>query len=286
MIHNQNRTQIESQFGPIQNIERLYGGDIADSYAITLNQEKYFLKIYSQNTEMAICEKQNLQEIDRLCSHFTPQIFFSNENLLLLEWIDSQAGNQNSFSLLGERLAWMHNQKAKYLGFYRDNFIGWNRQKNPKAVYQCNWPQWYWKNRICVQKDYLQEKGFWDREMNTLFNELSDQITDLLQEAEEPPALLHGDLWSGNYLFGNENKVYLIDPACYWGHPEADLAMTYMFGGFAPEFYTAYHSLRAFTNNANKRMAVYQLYHYMNHFSLFGESYRSSCISSFYRALY
>ena len=101
---------------------------------------------------------------------------------------------------------------------------------------------------------------------------LKPVVEDLL-DTRERPSLLHGDLWSGNFLVNPEGKACLIDPAVYYGHREAELAMCRLFGGFSPHFYSAYQEAFPLEAGASRRLALYQLYHVLNHLNLFGRSY-------------
>ena len=100
-------------------------------------------------------------------------------------------------------------------------------------------------------------------------------MDELLVEPEQP-SLLHGDLWSGNVITGNDGKAWLIDPAVYVGHAEADLAMTELFGGFPPAFYDAYKEAAKLQPGYAKRRDLYNLYHLLNHLNMFGRSYYPS----------
>ncbi len=95
----------------------------------------------------------------------------------------------------------------------------------------------------------------------------------------EKPSLLHGDLWSGNVMCGPDGKAMLIDPACYVGHAEADLAMTELFGGFPPEFYDAYREARPLQPGYENRRDLYNLYQLLNHLNLFGPTYLGPVLS-------
>ena len=101
----------------------------------------------------------------------------------------------------------------------------------------------------------------------------STRILELLGQAVEPPSLLHGDLWGGNYIVDERGEACLIDPAVYYGHREADLAMTRLFGGFDRSFYAAYESVAPLAAGHEERLPLYQLYHVLNHFNLFGGGY-------------
>ena len=93
-------------------------------------------------------------------------------------------------------------------------------------------------------------------------------------------SLLHGDLWAGNVLYDSKD-VWVIDPAVYFGDSEADLAMTEMFGGFSSTFYQAYQSVRPLTSVYETKKIIYNLYHYLNHYNLFGSGYLSACEQGF-----
>ena len=102
-----------------------------------------------------------------------------------------------------------------------------------------------------------------------------DHLEDFLAEPEHP-SLLHGDLWAGNVMTGNDGKAWLIDPAAYVGHAEADIAMTELFGGFPAAFYDAYREAGALPPEYRQRRDLYNLYHLLNHLNMFGGSYLSS----------
>lgn len=89
----------------------------------------------------------------------------------------------------------------------------------------------------------------------------------------EPPSLIHGDLWSGNYMVGNDGNPCIIDPAVYYGHREMDIAMSKLFGGFSPEFYRAYNEEYPMVKGWEKRVELNQLYPLLVHVNLFGEGY-------------
>ena len=115
--------------------------------------------------------------------------------------------------------------------------------------------------------------------MKNLMDNLIKKVPDLISGTEEEPSLLHGDLWSGNYLIDERGIPWLIDPAVYYGHREADLAMTSLFGGFSNTFYSAYKSAYPISQGYAEREPLYQLYHLLNHLNLFGTGYYSQVIS-------
>jgi fructosamine-3-kinase len=106
-----------------------------------------------------------------------------------------------------------------------------------------------------------------------LLDACEHRLVDLMQTALEPPSILHGDLWSGNFIVDDTGQPCLIDPAAYFGHREADLAMTRLFGGFTPAFYEAYDEEFPLADDHGERLPIYQLYHLLNHLNLFGSGY-------------
>lgn len=109
------------------------------------------------------------------------------------------------------------------------------------------------------------------------FYTLLDNLDKYLIEPEKP-SLQHGDLWYGNFMIGKNNEPILIDPAIYYGHREADLALTELFGGFDYSFYGAYNEIYNLYGYKDRK-DLYNLYHLLVHLNLFGPSYLSSCIS-------
>jgi len=105
-------------------------------------------------------------------------------------------------------------------------------------------------------------------------------LINFLNDHCEHASMVHGDLWSGNVLF-DRDSVWLIDPAIYYGDREVDLAMTEMFGGFTHEFYQFYNNTYPISNTYQQKKIIYNLYHYLNHFNLFGDRYLPACEQGF-----
>ena len=118
-----------------------------------------------------------------------------------------------------------------------------------------------------------EQNGYKDKEIVYLFRRVEKQIDRLIPEDSERPSLLHGDLWNGNFLCVENNVPAVIDPAVYYGHREADLAMTMLFGGFGEAFYASYHAEFPLEEEWKRRCEIYKLYHLLNHLNLFGEGY-------------
>ncbi len=104
---------------------------------------------------------------------------------------------------------------------------------------------------------------------------LQEALPQLLEGHRPAASLLHGDLWSGNYSFTRAGEPVIFDPAVYYGDREADLAMTELFGGFSQRFYEAYREAWPLDAGYSVRKVLYNLYHVLNHFNLFGGGYLS-----------
>ncbi len=179
--------------------------------------------------------------------------------------------------IFGRRFAHLHQAAAatEGFGFEHDNFIGATPQPNPWTPDWCD----FWRHhRLGHQLDLARRAGLSDRTLDRLGDRLLDRLDELLGEPDEPPCLLHGDLWGGNYMVDQDGEPVLIDPAAYYGRREADLAMTQLFGGFDERFYAAYEEIWPLAPGSSDRLQVYQLYHLLNHLNLFGGGYRESCL--------
>ena len=158
-------------------------------------------------------------------------------------------------------------------GFFQDNFIGARPQKNTLCE---SWISFFRDNRLAPQ--FSAADRYFTAEDRARNQKLLDHLEDFLVEPEYP-SLLHGDLWSGNVMCGADGKAMLIDPACYVGHREADLAMTELFGGFPPKFYEAYREAAPLQPGYETRRDLYNLYQLLNHLNLFGSAYLQPVLS-------
>lgn len=199
---------------------------------------------------------------------------------LLMEWIETGSKSEDFWTVFGEGLAAVHRSATdgRY-GFDRDNHIGRLPQENG---WMERWPAFFRKRRLEPQVRIARERGRWQKSWNASLEELYDRLPDLLPARPEA-SLLHGDLWSGNFMADADGRPVLIDPAAYHGHREADLAMTELFGGFAPPFYDAYRAAWPLAPGCDERRAVYNLYHLINHLNHFGGSYARQVASTLKR---
>jgi len=196
---------------------------------------------------------------------------------LVLEAIDAGRPAGDFHRRFGRAFAELHRRTGHPRpGFEHDNYIGSTPQPNGWTE---SWPEFVRTRRLGFQLDLARRNGEATRELSTLGDRLLERLDDLLDVPEESCCLLHGDLWSGNYLVGSEGEPVLIDPAVYYGHREADLAMTRLFGGFDRTFYAAYEEAWPLPPGSSERQEIYKLYHLLNHLNLFGSGYLSGCLA-------
>ena len=206
----------------------------------------------------------------------TPKVLGFSKNCLLLEWIETSHSN-NHQSEIGRLLANLHKRTNKYFGFDYDNTIGEMRQYNAVNQSITSWSNFFWEYRLSFQIKYaLKHNLISNKEYKKLLL-IKSKIEKLLDKSIKP-SLLHGDLWSGNVINGKNSPIF-IDTSCYYGHSEADLALTYMFGGFSNDFYKSYEFYNPLESGSEQRKPIYMLYHYLNHLNIFGHSYHPGVLS-------
>ncbi|XP_014809529.1 PREDICTED: ketosamine-3-kinase-like isoform X2 [Calidris pugnax] len=189
--------------------------------------------------------------------------------LFVMEHLEMRGLNRHS-AKLGTQLAdlHLHNQQ-----------LGEKLKKEESTVndWQNDWVTFFARQRIQPQMDMI-EKNSGDREARELWAQLQLKIPSLFCDVEVVPALLHGDLWGGNVAEDDSGPI-IFDPASFYGHSEYELAIAGMFGGFSSSFYSAYHSKIPKAAGFEKRLKLYQLFHYMNHWNHFGTGYRGSSLN-------
>jgi len=195
---------------------------------------------------------------------------------LVMEWINAGRQGRRFWERFGEGLATLHRYTADEYGFDQDNFIGRTPQQNE---WMENWPAFFRTQRLEPQVELAREQGRWRSEWNDSLDALYRRLPEILPGGPEP-SVLHGDLWKGNFMVTAVGNPAIIDPAAYYGHREADLAMTELFGGFQDRFYQAYRGSWELAPDYDTRRDVYNLYHLLNHLNLFGAGYANSVAST------
>lgn len=277
------KTRIEEKLGSkIKTISSISGGCISDTFKVTTdNGTNFFLKHNpSVSNDMFIKEANGLKELAKANAIRIPEVLSFNDDFILLEFISTGSRKKNFFEEFGRSFAQMHKFSSNTFGFYEDNYIGSNPQINiPDEKERLNWILFYFNKRILFQLQLAEKLGNSTDELRKGIIKLEDKIEDIIGGIKEKPSLLHGDLWGGNYMVDENGNAALIDPAVYYGHREADLGMTKLFGGFSAEFYYAYNEQFPLEDGYEYRENIYKLYHVLNHLNLFGGGYYAQALS-------
>ena len=231
------------------------------------------VKLRTDDPQMLLAEADGLQALSACRALRVPQLLAAEERdggaYLLMEWLDFGGKTAPGAAQLGARLAAQHRNLGARFGWRRNNFIGATPQFNTPSD---EWAVFYREHRLGFQLQLAAENGY--------RGALQEQGARLLESLPEfftgyrpQPSLLHGDLWAGNWGVLATGAPVIFDPAVYYGDREADLAMTELFGGFSPEFYSAYDAVWPHAAGYRARRDLYNLYHVLNHLNLFGESY-------------
>jgi protein-ribulosamine 3-kinase len=175
---------------------------------------------------------------------------------------------------LGRGLAALHRRTSAFFGFPAHSYCGTTRQDNDPDP---SWPAFYAERRLLPLIRLIEsERGLAAAERR-VYDRLLERLPTLLAEGS-PPALVHGDLWSGNVL-GSARGPALVDPACAFADREMELGMMTLFGGFTERCFAAYQEAWPLPSGWRERNGLYQLYHLLNHFLLFGGHYGGQALA-------
>lgn len=267
LFHRTGKNCLVREFVPVP------GGSINQVYKIATSVGDYFIKLNDAKLfpGMFEAEEKGL-DILRRSSFRIPQVisveYIKEDAFILMEFIEKGFANEGSQERMGITLAAMHKQSDKHFGLDHDNYIGSLSQSNTKKN---NWTEFFIEERMEKQLKLAVDTKKMGKEIRKSFDRMYKRLDDIFPA--EVPALLHGDLWSGNYLACADGSPCIFDPAVYYGHREVDLAMTKLFGGFSPLFYQIYNEHFPLEKGWEKRVDVFQLYPLLVHVNLFGGSY-------------
>jgi fructosamine-3-kinase len=279
------------------------GGCINQGYSISSSSRAYFAKI-NQAFQIAMFEAEalGLQQMRATQTIRVPEPICwgseGNSAYIVLEWLDlGSRGGERAWEEMGRKLAAMHKYTppnppllrggeernstllrggeernstllGKVFGWDINNTIGSTVQINN---WTANWAEFWAEHRIGYQLKLARRRGGHFPQGERLL----EVIPELLAGHEPQPSLVHGDLWGGNAGVTSAGEPVIFDPAAYFGDREVDIAMTELFGGFPAEFYRGYNQVLPLDLGYEKRKTLYNLYHILNHFNLFGGSYAS-----------
>ena len=189
-------------------------------------------------------------------------------HVLVIEWVEQGLKTDGFWKNFGEQLVKLHSKKADRFGLHFDNFMGSLPQSN---TYSNSWTEFFVHQRLQPQLELALSKKLMEPAQVAAFDNLYKKLPEIF--ADEPPCLLHGDLWSGNLMCNEKSEPVLIDPAVYYGHRSMDLGMTTLFGGFDPAFYEAYNSNYPLHADHAEQWEISNLYPLLVHLNLFGIQY-------------
>jgi fructosamine-3-kinase len=288
-LERQVKITLRSKIGdssPIKSIQPVTGGCINHASRLQTGNTSYLLK-WNQNALPGMFKKE-AQGLELLRSTHTvrvPEVLFTHEQssecpqaFILLEYINEPPNRSEKWipAVFGNQLAALHqsSQPPHTLGFGLDeaNYLGSTIQPNG---WHSDWLAFFREKRLEYQISLAARNGRLAQSRRRKLDALCGNLEKWLGSTPHTPALLHGDLWSGNVLGDEKSNPVLIDPAVYYGDREAEIAYTQLFGGFPKSFYEAYYAVSPFPPGFETRCDLYNLYHLLNHLNLFGESYGS-----------
>ncbi len=254
-----------------QTFQPLAGGDTASAWRVGLaDGTAVFVKTHPRGEALFEAEADGLCWLDEADALRIPQVLArGTEGFMAMEFIAPGPPARDYDERLGRGLAGLHRAGAPGHGHTRDNFIATLAQDNTAET---KWARFYGERRLLPMAIVGHDRG---RLPLPTLRRLETLVTRLDQRCgpPEPPARLHGDLWSGNVLCSAEGGPVLIDPAVYGGHREMDLAMMRLFGGFSTRCFAAYDESFALMPGHEERVELCQLYPLLVHVALFGGSY-------------
>lgn len=285
-IAEQISERIEDKFSPIT-IDRITGGCINHCVKLGDGQRSFFVKLNEVHAlDMFVAEAKGLE-----CLSLTetvrvpdPVVWGQTQDsaFLVLEYISLESLTRRSARLFGERLAKMHRHTGQAFGWFRDNTIG--------STFQCNswndsWPQFWAEHRLGFQFRLACENGL-SAAISKKGERLLSKIDCFFKNYRPVPSVVHGDLWSGNIAGDDQGNPVIFDPAVYYADREVDIAMTELFGGLNSIFYQSYDETWPLDDGYRARKPLYNLYHILNHYNLFGGQYSTQVSKMIDRLLF
>ncbi|MDF5722181.1 MAG: fructosamine kinase family protein [Rhizonema sp. PD37] len=249
------------------------GGCINQGYAVCCDQLTYFVKInQASQVTMFEAEALGLQHMLQTATIRVPKPICwgisSDSGYIVLEWLEMGRGNTITWEEMGRKLAAMHKATSSQgFGWVMNNTIGSTPQINTQTA---DWTEFYAKYRLGYQFQLARRQGgSFPQE-----KELLAALPILLADHQPQASLVHGDLWGGNAGCTELGEPVIFDPATYYGDREVDIAMTELFGSLPAAFYHGYNEVWPLDKGYERRKTLYNLYHILNHFNLFGGSYQ------------
>jgi fructosamine-3-kinase len=257
------------------------GGSINHTYRIKAGTNSFFCKLNShtgfpgmfeaEQNGLALLAQQQVIRIPRVIAHEQKD----DTQILILEWIEQGLKTETFWETFGRQLAALHHVQHNEFGLAADNYMGALPQYNKP---DSSWTAFFIHRRLQPQVKLALSHNLLEPAHAAQFEKLYQQLSVIFPA--EPPVLLHGDLWSGNFLCDDKGKPVLIDPAVYYGHRSVDMAMTTLFGGFDARFYESYNYHFPLPANYRQQWEICNLYPLLIHLNLFGKSYLADILNT------
>lgn len=279
-LHQAINLTLTAHFGEVVEtklVSFLSGGDINQAARLSAPQGDFFVKWNSASRfpgmfeaeakGLAVLAAANAIKIPLVIEHGIA----ADEAFLILEYLDTETEVSDYWEVFGAAIAKLHQTTHDSFGLDHDNYIGSLPQSNKRHD---DWVSFFVEQRLEAQIRMARDDGQMGASTVKCFEKLYRRLGEIFPV--EPPALLHGDLWSGNFQTGPDGKACIYDPAVYFGHREMDIAMTQLFGGYNKTFYDTYNQISPLADDWKSRRDVCNLYPLLVHLNLFGGSYLHS----------
>lgn len=264
----------------IAGLHPLGGGDFAQSYrAVLSDKQVVFIKTHhNPPPEFFTTEAAGLTWLRDSGEVNVPEVYAVSDNppFLVMQWVEIGHGGSKTDIQFGRQLARLH--MAKFSCFGRPDSRTTGSQALPNQPCE-TWAEFYANKRLLPLAKLALDKQALDQSCVSMLEQVSGKLGEL-GAADEPPSLLHGDLWAGNRVVDNKGESWLIDPAAHGGHREFDLAMMQLFGGYGNACFDAYNESFPLQAGWRDRIALHQLAPLVVHAIKFGASYRSATLSA------
>ncbi|MBB5173649.1 fructosamine kinase family protein [Texcoconibacillus texcoconensis] len=273
--HMKESLRVMGDYSELQSIKNISGGDINDAYFVKSEKQEYFIKLNQGVSEDFFqIEQEGLERLSQVDNVNTPKPYgiwvdeTTSIQSFVMEWIQGELLS-NTVDQLANSVASLHSEKSSQYGYPTDTFIGEIRQEN--GLWD-DWVEYLNQCRYQRQLDIAIEKGKMPKNRQQKLEALIENMDNYIPRKPDA-VLLHGDLWSGNWLNGSDGQVYLIDPSVFYGDREFELAFTELFGGFPQRFYDVYRDYHPLSKGYEDKKGIYQLFYLLVHLNVFGEMY-------------
>ncbi len=279
-LHSEITALLSEKTGGKTSIEKiipLSGGSINNAFRLETDTGNYFMKYNRASAYPGMFEQEarGLELLRGADEIRVPEVILPGDegtySFIILEYLDSATKTDNFWEDFGRRLAALHRHAGDKFGLDHDNYIGSLKQYNDRHE---RWTDFFREQRLMVQMEMAARSGMLPTQVRKAFESLFTRLDDIFPE--EAPSLIHGDLWSGNYMVDELGEAAIIDPAVYYGSREMDIGMSRLFGVFGPGFYEAYNEAWPMEAGWRERIEICNLYPLMVHVNLFGSGYLGS----------